>query len=190
MFKTFLSLISRLFAGKNKKDIFSVLAAWIFILILGVGFWPGKDYLKIKAFLATWKKPTPAEFSENSAPNNFSGVPYTLPSGSQTYRFSHGEDVVGPKIKTVIVDPLDPQPDADQTITLEIESVSPVKSAVIIVATDNREKTLNLKLISGDSLEGAYQASWQVNDTYNARYSFRYILTAEDSIFDNIMYLR
>ncbi len=190
MFKTFSSLVSRLFAGKNKKDIFSVLAAWVFILILGVGFWPGKDYLKIKAFLATWKKPAPAEFSGDPTPNSPLGAPYTFPSGIQTYRFSHGKDVVGPKIKTAIIDPLDPQPGATQTITLEIESVSPVKSAVIIAATDNRKETLSLKLISGDFLEGAYQVSWQVKDTYNVRYFFRYILTAEDSVFDNIMYLR
>ncbi len=190
MFKKFSSSVSRFFAEKNKKDVFSFLAAWLFILLLGASFWPGKDYLKLKAFLAGFKKSAPAEISGGPAPDRSLGVPYTLPSGIQTYRFSHGEAVVGPKIRTVVIDPLDPAPGADQTITLELESESPVKSVVIIAATDNRKKTLNLKLISGDSLKGAYQASWQPNDTYDVRYSLRYILTAEDSIFDNTMYLR
>jgi len=59
------------------------------------------------------------------------GVSYTLPSGSQTYRFSHGKDVTGPKIQVVTFDPLDPALGSTQTITLEIESPTPLKSAQI-----------------------------------------------------------
>lgn len=190
MFKTSLSPVSRFFAKKNKKGIVIALAVSVFVLFLGLGFWPGKDYLKIKAFLSGLRKPAPAGFSNNRFPQASGGVPYTLPSGIQTYRFSHGKDVVGPKIQTVVIDPLDPQPGATQTITLEIESESPMKSVVIVAATDNQEQTLNFKLTAGDSLKGTYQASWQLNDTYDAKYAFRYILTAEDSVFDNIMFLR
>ncbi len=169
----------------------TILARLVLVLLVGAGFWLGKDYLKtVETFPASSKTPTPTESSGGQVADSSNRTPYTLPSGSQTYRFSHGEDVVGPKIQTVTIDPLDPQNNATQTISLEIESESSVQSAVIIVSTDNREKTLNLKLISGDSQKGTYQGSWQVDDTYENKYSFRYILTSETDTFDNTMYLR
>lgn len=169
----------------------TVLARLVLVLLLGASFWFGKDYLKtMKVFPVSSQTPAPATSSDSQPADSFSRTPYTLPSGSQTYRFSHGEGVVGPKIQIATIDPLDPQNGDTQTITLEIESESPVQSAVIIVSTDNREKTLNLGLISGDSQKGKYQGSWQVDDTYENKYSFRYILTSETGTFDNTMYLR
>lgn len=116
--------------------------------------------------------------------------PYTLPQGPQTYRFSHGKDVTGPKIQVVTIDPLDPKIGSTQTITLEIESPTPLKSAEITLTSDNQEKTLDLKLKSGDSLKGTYTGSWQVDDTFDIKYSVRYLLLSANDKFDNTMYIR
>jgi hypothetical protein len=116
--------------------------------------------------------------------------PYILPTGAQTYRFSHGADVTGPKPQLVTIDPLDPQPGSTQTISVVIHSTSAVQSAVVIVGTDHQEKTLNLKLSSGDSLKGTYQGSWPVDDTYSQKYFLHYLLKSKTDTFDNTMYLR
>ncbi|MCR4280070.1 MAG: hypothetical protein NUV82_01435 [Candidatus Komeilibacteria bacterium] len=125
-----------------------------------------------------------------SRPPGPTSVPYTLPSGPQTYRFSHGSNVTGPKIQTMIINPLDPKKGTIQTVTLAINSESPVTKASIIVYSDSQEKNVNLKLISGDFLKGTYQGSWEVNDTYNNKYALRYILKAEKNTFDNVSYFR
>lgn len=126
----------------------------------------------------------------SASPSPSPGVPYVLPSGSQTYRFSHGPDVVGPKIQTMTVNPLDPKVGSTQTFTLEIKSESPVTKTSIIIYSDSQEKNVDLKLISGDSLKGVYQGSWNVNDTYNNKYALKYILKTEKNTFDNISYFR
>ena len=125
-----------------------------------------------------------------SLPPGPTSIPYTLPSGPQTYRFSHGSNVTGPKIQTMIINPLDPKKGTTQTVTLAINSESPVTKASIIIYSDSQEKDVNLKLISGDFLKGTYQGSWEVNDTYNNKYALRYILKAEKNTFDNVSYFR
>jgi len=131
--------------------------------------------------------PTPSPSTTNILP---SAIPYTLPTGSQTYRYSHGDEVKGPKIQNVTFDPLDAPNGTKQTITLEIESVSPMTDNSIIVSTDNRAKTLNLKLTSGDSTKGTYVTSWTVDDTHDKVYAVRYILKSTGDTYDNTMYLR
>lgn len=115
---------------------------------------------------------------------------YVLPTGAQTYRFSHGTEVTGPKPQLVTISPLDPQPGSTQTITLIIHSASPIQNAVVTVGTDNQKKTLNLQLTSGDSFKGTYQGSWQVDDTYDEKYFLHYLLKSENGTFENTMYLR
>lgn len=116
--------------------------------------------------------------------------PYTLPTGLQTYKFSHGKDVTGPKIQVVTFDPLDPEVGSTQTITLEIESPTPLESAEITLTSDNQERTLALKLKSGDALRGTYQTSWVVDDTFDLKYSVHYLLLTANDKFDNTMYIR
>ena len=116
--------------------------------------------------------------------------PYVLPTGAQTYRFSHGTNVTGPKPQLVTIDPLDPRSGSTQTISVVVHSTSAVQSVVVVIGTDHQEKTLNLQLTSGDSQKGTYQGSWQIDDSYENKYSFRYILTAENSAFNNTMYVR
>ncbi|MEI8233009.1 MAG: hypothetical protein WCG44_04715 [bacterium] len=119
-----------------------------------------------------------------------SKIPYILPTGKQVYRFSHGDQVVGPKIQTLTFDPLDAPSGTKQTITLEIESASPMTDNSIIISTDNRAKTLKLKLTSGDTSTGTYSVSWTVDDTHDKVYAVRYILKSTTDTYDNTMYLR
>lgn len=128
-----------------------------------------------------------AQRDNNLAPSK---PPYTLPSGPQTYRFSHGKDVTGPKVQVVTFDPLDPAVGSTQTITLEIDSPSPLKSATITLTSDNQEKTLDLERTSGDTLKGTYQTPWVVDDTFELTYAVHYLLLSENDKFDNTMYIR
>lgn len=110
-----------------------------------------------------------------------------LPSGKQTYRFNHGSNVVGPKMQSVTINPLDPQNGDTQTITVEMGSSSLLTKAIITIYTDNKQKEIGLKFVSGDLENGIYQGSWAVNDTYEKRYAFRYILTDSSGTYDNTM---
>lgn len=128
--------------------------------------------------------------SSSNVPPAETPIPYILPSGIQTYNFSHGKDVKGPKIRTVAIDPLDPEKGATQTFTIDLESESPVTSATIVVITDHKERNIRLELTKGDSLKGVYQGSWQVDDSFDTKYAARYILVSEKDTYDQTMYLR
>lgn len=142
-----------------------------------------------------FSRPSPSPQNQAGPPSpavapQSEGVAYTLPSGPQTYRFSHGKDVKGPKVQVVTFDPLDPEVGSTQTITLEIDSPSPLKNAAITLTSDNQEKSLTLKKTGGDALQGTYQTSWVVDDTFELKYSVRYLLLSENDKFDNTMYIR
>jgi len=117
-------------------------------------------------------------------------IPYKIPGGLQTYRFSNGSEMKGPKIQSATIDPLDPANGAKQTITLEIESDSPVTSTEIIVTTDKKKKNIDLKLTDGDPQKGTYQGSWQINDSYLTMYAFRFIIKSANGTYDNVMRIR
>lgn len=180
-------------AKKTKIEliVFSVVLVVLLISLLVYFFSKNEKNLSEKnsASIESDKRSKQSSVNFNPSRGPIS-VPYTPPSGPQTYRFSHGKDVIGPKIQTMIIDPLDPKKGATQTITLTINSESPITKASIIVYSDSQEKNIDLKLISGDFLKGDYQGFWQVNDTYNNKYALRYIIKAEKNTFDNITYFR
>lgn len=151
----------------------------------------GTLYYYLRVTYPSNEAPIPPLASRGATPEPLpSKPPYVLPSGLQTYRFSHGKNVTGPKVQVVTFDPLDPQVGATQNITLEIESPTPLVSATITITSDNQEKTLDFKRTGGDTLKGTYQASWQVDDTFDLKYSVRYLLLSANDKFDNTMYLR
>jgi hypothetical protein len=117
-------------------------------------------------------------------------IPYTLPKGAQKYTFNHGSEVKGPKPVSVTIDPLDPKSGATQTITVDLVSDSPVTSSSLTIITDNNQKDITLEKITGDELKGTYQGSWQVDDSYENRYSFRFLLKSNTGTYDNTMYMR
>ncbi len=116
--------------------------------------------------------------------------PYKLPTGTQTYNFGHGKDVTGPKIQTLIINPLDPAKGASQTITLSIKHDSPVTSAVVTIATDNKETPLTLKLTGGTDKDGTWSGSYTVNDTYDRRYDIKFNIKSASGSYENVMHIR
>ena len=102
-----------------------------------------------------------------------------LPSGEQIYTFSHGDLVVGPKIKTATINSLVPNTGDTQTISVVIKHNSPVTSAQATVNMDNFSQTYPLKLVTGTSSDGTWEGSWPVESTYETQYSIKFKLTSD-----------
>lgn len=112
-----------------------------------------------------------------------SGTILPLPSGPQIYRFTHGKSVTGPKIQTAQVSHLTPQANEEQIVTLTIKHDSPIKSVTANLVTDNKSKTYTFKKISGTDTDGAWEASWKINDTYDYQYYLDFTLTSDTGDF-------
>ena len=100
----------------------------------------------------------------------------TLPSGGQIYRFSHGKEVIGPKIQTVNISNLTPSLKETQSITVVIANDSPVTDAQVTVSMDEKKITYPLRLTQGTTTEGTWVASWNVSGTYDYQYSMNFDL--------------
>jgi len=73
------------------------------------------------------------------------------------------------------IDPYDPAPGAQQTLTIEINNFDkPVEKVTAILTTDNKvSPEYPLKQIDGTENSGHWQGSWIINDSY----LYNYILT-------------
>lgn len=111
-------------------------------------------------------------------------APRPLPSGKQIYNLSHGENVVGPKISQVIVDPLDPSVGGTQIVTIKITHTSPVIEAKATLETDNMSKTYTFERIGGVDTDGTWQASWKMEDSYDQNYYLSFKLTSETDTYE------
>lgn len=116
---------------------------------------------------------------------------YDIPTGKQEFKFSHGEKVVGPKIQTAIIDPLDPAAGQRQTITLTVKHDSPVTSAAATLLTDNSDnQTVKFRLKSGSNTDGTWEASWQMKDSYKCRYAIKFDLKSSTGDYGDTMHIR
>jgi hypothetical protein len=113
-----------------------------------------------------------------------------LPEGPQSYRFSYGSEVVGPKISRLTVNPLTPEPGTNQTITIEAGHTTPITEVVVEVITDEETKTHKLSKSDGNELQGSWTGTWNINTPYNYQYGFHLVLKSSDSTYDNTMWLR
>jgi hypothetical protein len=111
-------------------------------------------------------------------------TPKPLPSGRQIYNLSHGENVKGPRMSQVIIDPLDPLAGGTQIVTVKIAHTSPVTDAKATLKTDNMDKTYTLKRIAGSDTDGTWQASWKMEDSYDYTYYLFFKLTSETDSFE------
>lgn len=186
-----------LFVGYNWVKILPFItaaAAIIFGVWFGYMSYTNKDF-KVPIKQSNNSQKSAISGDTQSAPNPTmeavpTTIPYKLPTGSQTYRFSNGESVVGPKIQTLIINPLDPAKSGSQTITLTIKHDSPVTSAVVTIITDNNESPLILKLTNGTDTDGTWTGNWTVNDTYNKRYGIKFSLKSSTGNYNNVMFIR
>lgn len=113
-----------------------------------------------------------------------------LPEGSQTYTFSHGSTVKGPKMSTLTIDPLTPEAGTTQTLKLTAAYSSTIKGAKVEVVTDNRRVEHILQRTAGTDTESTWEGNWILEDTYDYKYGFRFILTSDAETYDDYMWLR
>lgn len=80
----------------------------------------------------------------------------------------------------VIIDPLDPKPEETQTVTIKALDVnkSPIKEITVTLVTDNKSESHTLKRINGTDLNGTWQGSWKISDSYD--YTYRATLKAKN----------
>jgi hypothetical protein len=81
-----------------------------------------------------------------------------------------------PKFITLTLDPVDPDVQMSQTFTVGIQSTYSLVEASLGVETDMHTIQIPLKLISGTTTDGIWQASWNVRETY--AYHYRITVTA------------
>jgi hypothetical protein len=118
----------------------------------------------------------PNQFTQGVLPTP---TPKPIPSGTQLYRFSHGSEVVGPKIKRVEIDPLDPAIGANQKLTVTISHTALINHASLWVQTDNESIDRSLKLVEGDTYEGTWEGEWTISDSYDYNYYFSFDLRSD-----------
>jgi hypothetical protein len=110
-------------------------------------------------------------------------TPKPLPTGKQTYNFSHGDKVVGPKPTQAIIDPIDPISGSQQSLTIILKDQLPLTSAQAIIKTDNQRLTLDLKLVSNSTTGEVWQVTWPVNDSYLNTYEIELSLKDTQNTF-------
>jgi len=147
---------------------------------------PGKRISDYVTSLRSVASPTPTSIPAPIQEKTI--VP--LPTGAQTYNFSHGTEVNGPKISQLTLDPLAINIGETQTITLKATHPSPITSVSVELITDTMSTPHTLTKISGTGTDGTWSGSWEVKDTINARYGLRLILNSSDSNYDNTMWFR
>ena len=111
-------------------------------------------------------------------------TPKPIPSGKQVYNLSHGENVKGPKMSQVIIDPLDPSAGITQVVTIKIAHTSPVTSVKATLETDNTDKTYTFERIAGSNTDGTWQASWIIEDSYDYTYYLSFKLASKVDTFE------
>lgn len=97
-------------------------------------------------------------------------TPLPIPYEKQVAKWSHGEDVKGPKPVEVIIDPFDPKIGEKQTYTVKIMYDIPVTSAILILNTDTKNTRYPLKLIDGTLTQGTWQSTITTEDTHDYVY--------------------
>ena len=117
-------------------------------------------------------------------------ITYPLPSGKQSWAFSRGSEVKGPKIDIATVDPLTPGKGDVQTVTITVKNDTPVTKAITTLFTDNQSLVLDLKLISGSSTDGTWAISWKISDTYNNIYHINFDLISSSGNWSGALTFR
>lgn len=102
--------------------------------------------------------------------------PLPLAKGFQSWKFSYGDAVVGPKIGTATIDTLTPPPGSTQTLTLTIKNQTPVIKALATVYTDNSHESYELAVTKGTTYDGTWQGIWKLTDSTDCIYRIEFDL--------------
>ncbi|KKR03382.1 MAG: hypothetical protein UT26_C0002G0017 [Microgenomates group bacterium GW2011_GWC1_39_12] len=154
---------SRPSARKKSKSLNTVISpAGIVTLLVIIALISGGIYLSSRRKAPTKTttsivKPTPK--------------PYPLPQGPQTYPFSYGSAVTGPKPSEVLINPYDPKKDEKQTFTVKAKYDKPITYAAIDLETDHGVKTYPMQRISGIDTDGVWEVTITTIDTHDYIYN-------------------
>lgn len=148
---------------------------WVFLLVLSSAVIIGATYIFLSPNISLkdlFKGKEKVEVNgEKNISTTYKPSPRPLASGKQTYLVS-GSKTGAPKATEVVIDPLDPAQNASQTVTVKVISLdgTPVSEVEVNMITDNKEKTYPLKLVSGTNLDGSWQGTWTLEDSYDYLY--------------------
>ena len=129
----------------------------VILITLSVGaYWLSTK--KSTPFTNVYVKPTP--------------TPYPLPQGPQTYPFSYGSAITGPKPDEVTINPYDPKKGEQQTFTVKIKYSKPITYGAIQLTTDTKKtKVYPMTLTSGTTTDGVWSATITTDDTHDYIYN-------------------
>lgn len=157
----------------------------LIIVIVGLLFYSKKLTSKISPLNLNPAKPTIAatETPRPTATPTPKPTPYPLHGGSADYQFSHGPKLVGPLLKEVVIDPLDPAVGANQTFTVTATNPTPITSVKLTLNLDKTSRVYTLTQKSGTPTDGTWQVSLKVDDTHLYKYYPYFELTASNGTY-------
>lgn len=138
-----------------------IISALVFVGLVITIFFPGI----INKLTSLFTKPTPRTPAKVTCAS-----PLPLAKGFQSWKFSYGNGVKGPKIDTATIDTLTPPTSSTQTLTLTIKNQTPVTKALATVYTDNSHQSYDMAVTKGTTTDGTWQGIWKLNDTTDCIY--------------------
>lgn len=146
--------------------VLALLATLTVSLILGAFYILLSPNVSLKDLFGG-KKPKEEVNGEKNITEPFKPSPKPLATGKQIYQIS-GSKTGAPKIAEFIIDPIDPKPGANQKVSVKVLSLDnqPVTEVAATMITDNKKATYPLKLTSGTNLDGVWEGSWSLSDSY------------------------
>lgn len=95
-------------------------------------------------------------------------TPRPIPHGKKLFFVSTNQQ--GPKMWQGFISPYDPAPEESQILSMEIADSQPVESVSLTMKTDHGQQTIPMMLVEGDLLNGRWEGTRAVNDTYLYNY--------------------
>jgi len=98
--------------------------------------------------------------------------PMAIPHGKTGFTVGVKEN---PVMRIGFLDPYDPKIGEKQTVSITVKNTNPVESVEATMQTDNQSKKYPMKLVEGTTLDGRWEATWEVGETY----LYTYVLTID-----------
>lgn len=158
--------------------VLAILAVMATAIIIGLTFIFLSPNISLNDLLNRAKISQETNGEKNiSAP--YKGTPKPLATGKQTYTIS-GKSEGAPIISEAVIDPIDPALGANQTWTVRVIDLQqkPVKEVSLSLITDNSKGgTYKLTKIEGTQIDGHWQVSLKMPDSYEWVYQAKITAT-------------
>ena len=111
-----------------------------------------------------------------TSPSSFPAPPRAIPHGKIGFTVSQS-DKTKPQFGKGFIDPYDPAKGQSQIVTIGVKDEQPITQVTAVLKTDNAvSQPVSFKLINGPDIDGIWQGSWLLDDTY--LYTYNLVLTA------------